>query len=224
MRVARAAQRELLEGRLAELLVGRIAQRVLEVVDRVALYTLEVRGRERRMQERVGVELEVRVHVVAMRAPRERRALAVDAHAVARGERVERREDRVERALLGRGVGEHRAREIRRDLPYRAGRSAIRPRTKRRTRSSGRRRRASAPHRYPRVERVGRWARRVPQAHSEAAMSTHGATAARFTAAPGARRRCGARRRDIAWLRAERPRASRPSTSYRACARRRDSR
>jgi len=93
----------------AELLVGRIAQRVLDRIDRVALYALEVVLVELRLQERLGEKLEVGVEVVEMDAARQRAALEVDAHLVARGERIQSSEDLVERARLGGRVGEHLA-------------------------------------------------------------------------------------------------------------------
>jgi hypothetical protein len=109
---------------LAELFVRGIAQRVLDRVDRVALDALEVVLFELGLQERVRVELEVIVEIVAMHAASQRAALEVDAHVVAGGERVERRQDLVERACLGRGVGEHLARQERE--PFLAGRVVLR--------------------------------------------------------------------------------------------------
>ena len=110
VRIRRAAEDGLVQRRLAELLVGRVAQRVLDGVDRVAAHALEVVLVERGLQEGVGEQLEVGVEIVAVHAARQRAALEVDAHVVARGERVERRQDLVERARLGRRVDEHLAR------------------------------------------------------------------------------------------------------------------
>jgi hypothetical protein len=69
MRVARAAQRELVERGFA----GFSSDEKRSVFSSSLIASplrAEVRGRERGTQERVGVELEVRVHVVAMGALR----------------------------------------------------------------------------------------------------------------------------------------------------------
>src|SRR5690606_41829848 len=97
MRVARAAEDERVEGGLRELLVRRVAERVLDVGDGVALEALEVASIERGPQMRVGEERHVAVEGVAMRAAGERRPLLVDAHGVGGRERVERGEDLVVR-------------------------------------------------------------------------------------------------------------------------------
>ena len=125
VRVGRAAKHQVVQRRLAELLVGRVAQRVLDRVDRVAAHALEVVFVERRLQERVGIELEKRREVVAVHAARQRRPLDVDTHAVARRERVQSREDLVERTRLGRRVGEHLAGQEGEALL--AGRVVLRP-------------------------------------------------------------------------------------------------
>ena len=170
MRVARAAKHEVVQRRLAELLVRRVAQRVLDRIDGVAAHALEVVLVECGFQECVGEQLEERLEIVAVHAARQRRALDVDPHVVARRERVERREDLVERAGLGAPRRRASRRSGTRGLPCRAGRSASRRRIAARTRS---------------------WDRPGRQQHRAAASGWRGTASACRTRA---RLRCGAMR------------------------------
>ncbi len=112
MAVRRALVDERGERRLAEVLVGGVAQRVLEVVLEVGLEALEVVFVEGRLEVGVGQQIEEEVDVVEVGAAGERGHLLVHRDGVARGDRVELLQDLLVAVLLCGAVGDQGARQV----------------------------------------------------------------------------------------------------------------
>ena len=107
--VAGASVDGVLERRLAELLVGGVAQRVLEEVDGVALDPFEIRIVESRQQIGIGEERVIRLEVVPVGSAAHRGHFLVHADAVRRGQGVEFLEDLLVGVRGGRALGDETA-------------------------------------------------------------------------------------------------------------------